>query len=670
MSYLSSPETRSRAARLDRVLNDLLARTPEVEAAAVMSFDGLPMASAMPPALDEDRVAAMSAALLSLGERAAQGLGRGALNQIYIEGEYGTVFLVSARDEAVLMAVSTAGSKVGMMRYEVRQAADQAGEVLASASPVQDLGFDAGFDAAFDQTFDESTAPSSDEPIGQPEASFEESFGQPEASFEESAGSPSRPSSNLSTSSPSRPSSNLSTSRPSRCSRSPSRCSSRSSRSSRRLNLSPQTTTPWRPTSSTSPPTSGPATTWRRCQQRLRQRSRCPRWNPSTIRRAESVSSTVNCPLAVFHSGSEAVVDVKLEGSLDAFSLPDVFQLLMSTRKTGGLHVRRADAHGVVYFSSGALCGATSDVRRQVLARRLVSTCAVSDEALGAAVDRAAVEPGTGVVRALAELGVIDPDVLQGAAHEQVVDTLFDVLRWPDGNFSFAADENNPDDVGLLLEADTVVSQARERLAHWESIAPHLPDAGTVLALAPAVGADPVIRSDEWALLARVDGTRPVAAVVELTGGSEYVVVSQLAELVERGLLVSQSSLDDQGSGSAAIAARSALLERLEGGPARPAAVATVAAVSEALATSLVEPTAVVEVDAKAVLTSVDDQVSSAAPAAVEESTAEESAEEPRGRRARIGAGTHRPGRRGHSGARGGAGTAARRAGARPGRGS
>ena len=51
----------------------------------------------LPAGMDEDRVAAMSAALLSLGEKAAQGLGRGDLSQVYVEGETGTVFLISCR---------------------------------------------------------------------------------------------------------------------------------------------------------------------------------------------------------------------------------------------------------------------------------------------------------------------------------------------------------------------------------------------------------------------------------------------------------------------------------------------------------------------------------------------------------------------------------------------
>jgi len=122
----------SRSERLDRAIHALLSQTPEIEAAAVVSFDGLPMAAALPPSMDEDRVAAMSAALLSLGERAAQGLGRGELSQVYIEGDAGTVFLISADDEAVLVAVAAKGAKVGMMLYEVKIAAARVATILRS----------------------------------------------------------------------------------------------------------------------------------------------------------------------------------------------------------------------------------------------------------------------------------------------------------------------------------------------------------------------------------------------------------------------------------------------------------------------------------------------------------------------------------------------------------
>jgi len=136
-----------RASRLDLALAALLSQTPELLAASVVSFDGLPMASSLPVGMDEDRLAAMSAALLSLGERAAQGLGRGELNQVYVEGENGSVFLVSALDEAVLVAVSTKEAKIGLMLFEVRRAAESVGQILrhedleaASEAAAQDLG--------------------------------------------------------------------------------------------------------------------------------------------------------------------------------------------------------------------------------------------------------------------------------------------------------------------------------------------------------------------------------------------------------------------------------------------------------------------------------------------------------------------------------------------------
>lgn len=127
------PETR--ADRLAAALDEFIRSTPDVEAAAVVSFDGLPMASALPPELEEDRVGAMSAALLSLGEQAAIGLGRGVLNQVFVEGEHGFVFLMSARDQAVLAAIAGRTAKIGFMLFEMRRAADRIGRALESGLP-------------------------------------------------------------------------------------------------------------------------------------------------------------------------------------------------------------------------------------------------------------------------------------------------------------------------------------------------------------------------------------------------------------------------------------------------------------------------------------------------------------------------------------------------------
>ena len=121
----------SRAGRLAAALDEFVRSSPDVEAAAVVSFDGLPMASALPDDIEEDRLGAMSAALLSLGEQAAIGLGRGQLNQVFVEGDHGFVFLMSAQDQAVLAAVASRSAKIGFMLFEMRRAAKRIGQVLA-----------------------------------------------------------------------------------------------------------------------------------------------------------------------------------------------------------------------------------------------------------------------------------------------------------------------------------------------------------------------------------------------------------------------------------------------------------------------------------------------------------------------------------------------------------
>lgn len=105
-------------------LRDLQAMTPEIEASAVVSVDGLIMASSLPSGVEEDRVSAMSAAMLSLGERISGELGRGSLDQVYIKGGSGYVILMSIGDEAVLTALVREGAKLGLIFLDMRRTAD------------------------------------------------------------------------------------------------------------------------------------------------------------------------------------------------------------------------------------------------------------------------------------------------------------------------------------------------------------------------------------------------------------------------------------------------------------------------------------------------------------------------------------------------------------------
>lgn len=105
-------------------LRDLQASTPDIEASAVVSVDGLIMASSLPQAIEEDRVSAMSAAMISLGERIAGELGRGELEQVYIRGDSGFVILMSVGEEAVLTSLIRENARLGLIFLDMKRAAD------------------------------------------------------------------------------------------------------------------------------------------------------------------------------------------------------------------------------------------------------------------------------------------------------------------------------------------------------------------------------------------------------------------------------------------------------------------------------------------------------------------------------------------------------------------
>jgi Domain of unknown function (DUF4388) len=252
---------------------------------------------------------------------------------------------------------------------------------------------------------------------------------------------------------------------------------------------------------------------------------------------------------------------VKLEGSLDAFSLPDVFQLLSLTKKSGGLYLTNGQASGVVYFQAGAVTGACSDISRQTLARRLVGLGACDDAALRRAVERAVSEE-VGVARALTEASAIDQELLGRLAHEQVVDAVFDLLRWPEGDFSFGVDEPNPDDVGLSVPADQVVTESTTRRETWDAVSRIIPSPDVILSMPVVVPSDPGISREEWALLALIDGHRSVGDLVEVSGAGQFSVVSALATLVQRGMLVLQD--EDAPDHISVVRRRQQLLAPLE----------------------------------------------------------------------------------------------------------
>jgi len=116
--------------QMNQILKTLVSNTPDLEGAATVSLDGLILASVLPAGTDEDRVSAMAAALLSLGERTSQELQRGTLEQVYVRGDNGYIILMAAGPEAVLEVIAGGGAKLGMVLLDMKRAAQEVSRLL------------------------------------------------------------------------------------------------------------------------------------------------------------------------------------------------------------------------------------------------------------------------------------------------------------------------------------------------------------------------------------------------------------------------------------------------------------------------------------------------------------------------------------------------------------
>ncbi|MBD3253580.1 MAG: hypothetical protein GF383_00725 [Candidatus Lokiarchaeota archaeon] len=120
----STPET------LDVILKKLLAAIPEVKAAAIVSVEGLPIASALPQGIDETRIAAMTAALLSLAERAIQEMRKGDFEQVYVKGSDGYLLVLAAGQNAVLTVSTTKDVRLGLIFLDCKRTCDKIAKLI------------------------------------------------------------------------------------------------------------------------------------------------------------------------------------------------------------------------------------------------------------------------------------------------------------------------------------------------------------------------------------------------------------------------------------------------------------------------------------------------------------------------------------------------------------
>lgn len=118
--------------KLQQALQEARTTIPGVEGAAVVSAEGLTIASALPPQYDEERLVAVAAAMLDVGQRTRSELELGHLEQVYVRSAKGYVIVIPAGNDAVLSVILGKDAKLGLVFLNLRRFADQIAQALGS----------------------------------------------------------------------------------------------------------------------------------------------------------------------------------------------------------------------------------------------------------------------------------------------------------------------------------------------------------------------------------------------------------------------------------------------------------------------------------------------------------------------------------------------------------
>jgi hypothetical protein len=119
---------------LENVLAELEQRVGDIEGSAIVRNDGLIIAFAMPKGVDESLVAAMSAALVSIGTRTVRELVRGDLEKVIVSAAMGDLVLMGAGPDTVLSVTTRSSSNLGLVLVSMKRTISRIGQLISGGS--------------------------------------------------------------------------------------------------------------------------------------------------------------------------------------------------------------------------------------------------------------------------------------------------------------------------------------------------------------------------------------------------------------------------------------------------------------------------------------------------------------------------------------------------------
>ncbi|UCF81012.1 MAG: DUF4388 domain-containing protein [Acidobacteriota bacterium] len=228
---------------------------------------------------------------------------------------------------------------------------------------------------------------------------------------------------------------------------------------------------------------------------------------------------------------------VVLQGNLQSLVLPDVLGFISAIKKTGELVFRRGSVTKTIYWENGEITFAASSDAEDALGSFLVRNGMISQTDNLRSVSQVTAERRQGKI--LVQMGLLKPRELWWAVKNQVLEIVYSIFTWEDGEFEFIeTDEVRGERISLDASTMNIVLEGVRRMDEWAHIRKRLPSKSVLLEKAADPDEEDVsLTEDERALLHLVDGRRTVQDVIAEHRQGEFATLKQIFSLLTAGLV-------------------------------------------------------------------------------------------------------------------------------------
>ena len=236
-------------------------------------------------------------------------------------------------------------------------------------------------------------------------------------------------------------------------------------------------------------------------------------------------------------------MDLDLQGNIERFTLPEIFQLVSTGRKTGTLGIQRDDDIVMVYFKSGSVIYGYGPRKTYHIGRMLVEKGRITPDQLDEAIAEQADKKSSGkrLGQILIEKQYIDRADLEQAVRAQVEALVFSLMSWDRGSFKFYENQFPTDEeITVDISTENVVLEGLRRLDEMTRLKDCLPGFDTVFTLAPSESGQKrnvALEPEEWNIMALIDGHRNIENIIDTSPLESLVTLKHLASLQLAGLI-------------------------------------------------------------------------------------------------------------------------------------